>query len=160
VAILKVGAISETERDLKVLRAEEAIRSVRSALEEGVVPGGGAAYVACIPSVEGVAQAAEDVDQAAGVRAVAEALAAPLQQIALNAGYEGTTAVAQVRLAEPGFGFDALSGQVVNMQEAGILDPTRVLRLALEKAAGAAAMFLTTEAMALPKKPPMSRSQV
>lgn len=160
VAILKIGAVSETERDLKVLRAEEAIRSVRSALEEGVVPGGGAAYVACIPAVEALAKVTEDTDQAAGVRAVAEALAAPLEQIAVNAGHEGTTAVARVRLAGPGLGFDALSGQVVNMREVGILDPVKVLRLALERAASVAAMFLTTEALVIPKKAPMSHGPV
>jgi chaperonin GroEL len=160
VAILKIGAISEKARDLKAQLAEDAIRSVQSALEEGVVPGGGAAYVTCIPAVEAVTRDTEHVDQAAGVRAVAEALAAPLQQIAVNAGYEGSTVAAQVRMAGSGFGFDALSGRVVNMEDAGILDPAKVLRLALQKAASVAATFLTTETMVLRRKPPMSHSIV
>ncbi len=160
VAILKIGAPTEKARCLKVQLAKDAIRSVRSALQEGVVPGGGAAYMTCIPAVEAVAKDVNNADQAAGVRAVAEALTAPLRQIALNAGYEGSTVVAQVGMAGPGFGFDALLGRVVNMGEGNILDPAEVLRVALEKAASVAATFLTTEVMVLRRKPPMSHGTV
>ena len=153
VALLKIGALREIDLDERVRLAEEAIRSVRSALEEGVVPGGGSAYAACTAAVEALLETAEDADQAAGVRIVADALGAPLRQIALNAGFEGSTAVARVKGAGPGFGFDALSGEVVDMQERGIMDAAKVLRVALEKAASTAVMILTTGALVVPKKP-------
>jgi chaperonin GroEL len=147
VAILKIGGNSQAEGRLRRNQAEVGVRSVRSALEEGVVPGGGSAYLACVPAVEASAQAVNNSDQAAGVRVVANALAAPLQQLADNAGYSGATAAARVRLAGAGFGFDVRSGTVVDMREAGILDPVKVLSVALRKATSVAAMLLTTEAM-------------
>jgi len=149
IAILKLGAISEREREIKRRLAEDAVRSVRAALEEGTVPGGGAAYMACIPSLEALEEVTGNRDEAAGVRVVAEALAAPLQQIAVNAGYSGSTVAAQVKLCSPEYGFDALSGQTVDMREMRILDPTKVLRMALEMAGSTAAMVLTTEAIVL-----------
>lgn len=152
VATLKVGAISENERQLKRLLAEDALRCVRAALEEGSVPGGGAAYLACIPALETLRRCTTDTDEATGVRIVEEALSAPLRQIATNAGYEGSVAVAQAKLDGSPCGFDALAGRVVNMREAGIIDPTKVTRRALEMAASAAAMFLTTEAVVLTKR--------
>ena len=140
--------------------AEDAIRAVRAALQEGIAAGGGAAYMACIPALARLESATGIQDEALGVRVVAEALKAPLQQIAANAGYAGSTVSARVsghyngldpaaiqakphsdqRMPGDGFGFDALSGQVVSMWENGIVDAVKVLRMALEKAASTAAM--------------------
>ena len=173
VATLKIGAATEAERNLKRETAEDAIRAVRAALQEGVAPGGGAAYMACVPALTALEAATGDEDEALGVRVVADALQAPLQQIAVNAGYAGSTVAARVgahyngleagatrsgpgsegRTAPGGgMGFDALSGQVVNMWEAGILDSVKALRKALEMAASTASMVLTTEAVVFRKR--------
>ncbi len=172
VATLKIGAATEAERKLKREAAEDAIRVVRAALLEGVVAGGGAAFMACIPALAMLESATGNQDEALGVRVVAEALNAPLQQIAANAGYTGSTVAARVsghyngldpdathssphtRHALPGdgFGFDARSGQVVSMWETGIVDSVKVLRTALEMAASTAAMVLTTEAVVFKKR--------
>ena len=151
-AILKIGEVSAAAGKLKRQSAEDAIRAVRAALKEGTVPGGGAAYLGCVPALEELAATTANEDIAIGVRIVAEALTAPLCQIATNAGYEASTVAARVRMGEPGHGFDALSGQIVDMRAAGIIDPAQVLRLALEMAAGTAAMLLTTEAVVLTKR--------
>ena len=151
-AILKIGAFTKTEGQLKRKSAEDAIRTVRAALKEGTVPGGGAAYLGCIPALEAVAETTEDADEAMGVRTAAAALTAPLRQIAANAGYEASTVVAKVGPCAPECGFDAFSGRIVNMRAAGIIDPTKVLRLALEMAASTAAMVLTTEAVVLTQR--------
>ena len=151
-AILKIGGVSAAAGKLRRQSAEDAIRAVRAALKEGTVPGGGAAYLACIPALEELAAATADEDIAIGVRIVAEALTAPVGHIATNAGNEASTVAARVRMSEPGHGFDALSGQIVDMRAAGIIDPAQVLRLALEMAAGTAAMLLTTEAVVLTKR--------
>jgi chaperonin GroEL len=151
-AILKIGAISQGEGKLKRRLAEDTIRAVRAALEEGTLPGGGAAYLACIPALDALAKATENEDQAAGVRIIANALAAPLQEIASNGGYPGPTITAKARQSSAGFGFDVLSGQVVDMRKAGILDPAKVLRVALEMAASTAAMLLTTDVVVLTKR--------
>ena len=172
VATLKIGAATEAERKLKREAAEDAIRAVRAALQEGVVAGGGAAFMACIPALAMLESATENQDEALGVRVVAEALNAPLKQIAANAGYTGSTVAARVSghyngldpdatLSSPhsrhalpgdGFGFDARSGQVVSMWETGIVDSVKVLRTALEMAASTAAMVLTTEAVVFKKR--------
>ena len=152
VGILKVRSRSEPDARLKKALAEDAVLSVRSALEEGTVPGGGAAYVACIPAVEALAQATADRDEAIGVRVVAEALQAPVQQIATNAGHSGSTIAAKLRARGPGYAFDALSGEIVATREAGILDPAKVARVALEMAASNAAMTLTTDAIVLTER--------
>jgi chaperonin GroEL len=152
VAVLKVGAIGKGEAKIRKTVAEDAIESVRCALEEGTVPGGGAAYVACIPALEALAAVTEEIDEAAGVRIVAEALTAPLQQIADNAGYPGSTIAAKVKMQGRECVFDALSGQIVPATEGGILDPARVVRVALEKAASIAAMILTTDAIVLTER--------
>jgi chaperonin GroEL len=151
-AILKIGAITKEETEQKSSQAEDVLRSVRAALEEGTVPGGGAAYLACISAVEALEKATANVDEAAGVHIVAEALAAPLQRIAVNAGFSGSTTAARARLAGPGFGFDALSDRVVDMRQAGIVDPAKVIRVALEMAASTARMVLTTEAVVLTRR--------
>ena len=172
VATLKIGAATEAERKLKREAAEDAIRAVRAALQEGVVAGGGAAFMACIPALAMLESATGNQDEALGVRVVAEALNAPLKQIAANAGYTGSTVAARVSghyngldpdatLSSPhsrhalpgdGFGFDARSGQVVSMWETGIVDSVKVLRTALEMAASTAAMVLTTEAVVFKKR--------
>ena len=170
VATLKIGATTKEERNLKRETAEDAIRAVRAALQEGIVPGGGAAYMACVPALTLLETATDGEDEALGVRVVAEALQAPLQQIAANAGYAGSTVAARVsghyNGQEPaatrskahsdqgvqGWGFDALSGQAISMWEAGIVDSVKVLRMALEMAASAAAMVLTTEAVVFKKR--------
>jgi len=150
VATLKVGGVTKAEREIRRGLAEDTVRSVRAALEEGVVPGGGAAYVACIPALESAAKATEDRDVAAGVGIVAEALAAPLEQIAINSGYSGSTIVGLVRSKGSGSGFDALTGEITaDSGQTRILDPTKVLRTALQMAGSTAAMFLTTEAVVL-----------
>ena len=151
-AILKIGAFTKIEGQLKRKSAEDAIRSVRAALKEGTVPGGGAAYMGCIPAVEDLTTKTQDADEAMGVRTAASALTAPLRQIASNAGYEASTVVAKVGPGAPECGFDAVSGQYVNMREAGIVDPVKVLRLALEMAARTAVMVLTTEAVVLTQR--------
>jgi chaperonin GroEL len=151
-AILKIGAFTKMEGRLKRQLAEDAIRVVRAALKEGTVPGGGAAYLGCIPALQDLAKTMKNEDEAIGVRIAAAALTAPLQQIAANAGYEAATIVAKVRPSAPKYGFDALSGQIVEMRAAGIVDPTKVQRLTLEMAASTAAMILTTEAVVLTKR--------
>jgi chaperonin GroEL len=152
VAVLKVGAIGKEEAKIRKTVAEDAIESVRCALEEGTVPGGGAAYVACIPALEELAAVTEEIDEAAGVRILAEALTAPLQQIADNAGYPGSTIAAKVKAQGRGYVFDALSGQIVPATEGGVLDPAKVVRVALEKASSTAAMILTTDAIVLTER--------
>ena len=162
VATLKVGAATEAERTLRREMAEDAIRAVRSALQEGVAAGGGAAYMACVPAVNALEAAAGSDEEAMGVQVVADALTAPLAQIADNAGYAASTVAFRVgshyngaeaglrrtqRAASDGVGFDVTSGQVVSMWEAGIVDSVKVLRMALEMAASTAAMVLTTEAI-------------
>ena len=151
-AILKIGAFTKMEGQLKRQSAEDAIRTVRAALKEGTVPGGGTAYLGCIPALEALAATTENEDEAIGVRIAAAALTAPLWQIAANAGYEAATIVAKARPSAPKYGFDALSGQIVDMRAAGIVDPTKVQRLTLEMAASTAAMILTTEAVVLTKR--------
>jgi chaperonin GroEL len=151
-AILKIGAFTKIEGQLKRKSAEDAIRSVRAALREGTVPGGGAAYLGCIPALEELTTKTQDADEAMGVRTAAAALTAPLRQIASNAGYEASTVVAKVGPGAPECGFDAVSGRIVNMREAGIVDPVKVLRLALEMAARTAVMVLTTEAVVLTQR--------
>ena len=150
--ILKIGAVSKLEREHMRDLAEDAVRCVRAALEEGTVPGGGAAYLVCIPALKTLEQSIDNVDEATGVRIVAEALTAPLEQIATNVGHPGSTTAARVILRGPGYGFDAVSGEIVDMREAGIVDPAKVLRSALEMAASIAGQILTIEAVVLSKR--------
>jgi chaperonin GroEL len=147
--VLRVGATSKGEAKIKRSLAEDAVRSVECALEEGTLPGGGSAYLACVPELEALARATDEPDEAVGVRVVAEALTAPLQQIATNAGYSGSTIAARMATHGPGHLFDALSGQIMPATAGGILDSTKVMRIALEMAASTAAMILTTDAVVL-----------
>ncbi|HCY1673171.1 TPA: chaperonin GroEL [Staphylococcus aureus] len=151
VAVIKVGAASETELKERKLRIEDALNSTRAAVEEGIVAGGGTALVNVYQKVSEI-EAEGDFET--GVNIVLKALTAPVRQIAENAGLEGSVIVERLKNAEPGVGFNAATNEWVNMLEAGIVDPTKVTRSALQHAASVAAMFLTTEAVvaSIPEK--------
>ncbi|PLR65586.1 MULTISPECIES: chaperonin GroEL [Bacillaceae] len=151
VAVIKVGAATETELKERKLRIEDALNSTRAAVEEGIVSGGGTALVNVynkVASVEG------EGDFSTGVNIVLRALEEPIRQIAHNAGLEGSVIVERLKQAEVGTGFNAATGAWVNMIDAGIVDPTKVTRSALQNAASVAAMFLTTEAVVADKPEP------
>ncbi|HDH5566928.1 TPA: chaperonin GroEL [Staphylococcus aureus] len=151
VAVIKVGATSETELKERKLRIEDALNSTRAAVEEGIVAGGGTALVNVYQKVSEI-EAEGDIET--GVNIVLKALTAPVRQIAENAGLEGSVIVERLKNAEPGVGFNAATNEWVNMLEEGIVDPTKVTRSALQHAASVAAMFLTTEAVvaSIPEK--------
>ncbi|PNH23748.1 chaperonin GroEL [Staphylococcus haemolyticus] len=144
VAVIKVGAASETELKERKLRIEDALNSTRAAVEEGIVAGGGTALVNIYNKVDEI-EAEGDV--ATGVNIVLKALSAPVRQIAENAGLEGSVVVERLKHADAGVGFNTATNEWVNMLEEGIVDPTKVTRSALQHAASVAAMFLTTEAV-------------
>ncbi|EGQ3366490.1 chaperonin GroEL [Staphylococcus pseudintermedius] len=144
VAVIKVGAASETELKERKLRIEDALNSTRAAVEEGIVAGGGTALMNIFKDVQAIEA---EGDEATGVNIVLKALQAPVRQIAENAGLEGSVIVERMKNAEPGIGYNAATDEWVNMLEAGIVDPTKVTRSALQHAASVAAMFLTTEAV-------------
>ncbi|MCT4583935.1 MAG: chaperonin GroEL [Peptostreptococcaceae bacterium] len=146
VAVIEVGAATETELKERKLRIEDALNATRAAVEEGIVAGGGTALVSVIPAVEEEIAKLEG-EEKTGAKILAKALVSPLKQIAENAGLEGAVIVEKVKAAKnPEEGFDALNAEFVNMVEAGILDPTKVTRSALQNAASVASVFLTTEA--------------
>ncbi|WP_086115065.1 chaperonin GroEL [Staphylococcus aureus] len=151
VAVIKVGAASETELKERKLRIEDALNSTRAAVEEGIVAGGGTALVNVYQKVSEI-EAEGDIET--GVNIVLKALTTPVRQIAENAGLEGSVIVERLKNAEPGVGFNAATNEWVNMLEVGIVDPTKVTRSALQHAASVAAMFLTTEAVvaSIPEK--------
>ncbi|MEN6549078.1 MAG: TCP-1/cpn60 chaperonin family protein, partial [Armatimonadia bacterium] len=143
VAVIEVGAATETELKERKHRFEDALSATRAAVEEGIVAGGGASLVAAIAALEGLE--AED-DVAIGVDIVRKALSEPLKQIAANAGFEGSVIVSEVLSSKKkGWGFDARRGEYVNMIKAGITDPLKVTRSGLENAASVSSMLLTTE---------------
>jgi chaperonin GroEL len=154
VAVIKVGAATETELKEKKLRIEDALAATKAAVEEGIVPGGGTAYVNAITEVAKLT--AEENDIKVGIAIIKRALEEPLRQIADNAGLEGSVIIEKVKNSEVGIGFDALHEQYVNMLKAGIVDPTKVTRSALQNAASVASTFLTTEAVVadIPEKNP------
>ena len=155
VAVIKVGAATETEMKEKKLRIEDALNATKAAVEEGIVAGGGTAYVQAGIAAEKVVTELEG-DEKTGAAIVAKALQAPLMQIAANAGLEGAVILNQVRGSEiPGYGFDAAKEEYCDMIAAGIVDPTKVCRSALENAASVASTVLTTEAMvvSIPEPP-------
>ena len=151
VAVVKVGAPTETELKEMKLRIEDALNATRAAVEEGMVSGGGTALVNVIQKV---AALEEEDDVATGIRIVVRALEEPVRQIAENAGYEGSVIIDKLKQAELGIGFNAATGEWVNMLEAGIVDPTKVTRSALQNAASVAALLLTTEAVVANKPEP------
>jgi chaperonin GroEL len=145
VAVIKVGAATETELKEKKARVEDAMHATRAAVEEGIVPGGGVALLRCIPALEKLKLHG---DEAIGVNIVKRALEEPLRQIAQNAGHEGAVVVGRVRESkDENFGFNAESGEFGDLVKAGVIDPAKVTRLALQNAASIAALMLTTEAL-------------
>jgi chaperonin GroEL len=144
VAIINVGAATETEMKEKKARVEDALHATKAAVEEGIVPGGGVALLRCIPALEKLKL---EGDQQVGVNIVKRALEEPIRQIVINAGCEGSVVVERTRKEKTNIGFDAISETYVDMVEAGIIDPTKVTRTALQNAASVAALMLTTEVM-------------
>ncbi len=152
VAVIKVGAATETEMKEKKLRIEDALNATRAAVEEGIVAGGGTAYINVIDKVSALAKISTG-DEATGVRIVVKALEEPLRQIAENAGFDGAVIVDKVKNSgKIGYGFDAYNEVYCDMMEAGIVDPTKVTRSALQNAASVASTVLTTEAIVADKK--------
>ena len=154
VAVIKVGAATETEMKEKKLRIEDALNATRAAVEEGVVAGGGTIFVNVIPAVEALLNTVEG-DEKTGVRIVAKALEAPIRQIAANAGLDGSVILEKVRNSgKNGYGFDAYKEEYCDMVSSGIIDPAKVTRSALENAASVSAMVLTTESLVADKPEP------
>ena len=154
VAIIRVGAATEAEMKEKKLRIEDALNATRAAVEEGIVAGGGTAYVNAIPAVEALLPTVEG-DEKTGVSIVAKALTEPMKQIAANAGIDGSVVLEKVKdSGKVGYGFDAYKEEYCDMIPSGIVDPTKVTRSALENAASVAAILLTTEALVADKPQP------
>ncbi len=154
VAVIKVGAATETEMKEKKLRVEDALNATRAAVEEGIVAGGGVAYVNAVPAVAAAAEAAQG-DEKTGVNIVVKALQEPIRQIAVNAGIDGAVVLEKIREAgKVGYGFDAYTETYCDMIESGIVDPTKVNRSALQNAASVAATVLTTESIVTDIKEP------
>ena len=150
VAVLYIGAASEVEMKEKKDRVDDALSATRAAIAEGIVPGGGVAYIRCIESLEGLKGANED--ETTGIEIVRRAIEAPLRQIMANAGLEGAVILQKVREGKGDYGFNARTGVYENFFEAGVIDPAKVTRVALENAASIAGMFLTTECVIADKK--------
>ena len=146
VAVIRVGAATEIEMKEKKDRVDDAQRATAAAVEEGILPGGGTAFIRCIPIVNKLADSLEG-DEKTGARLMIRALSSPLRQIAENAGQEGAIILQQVEKLGERFGYNALTGKYVDMITAGILDPTKVVRCALENAVSVSTMLLTTEAI-------------
>ena len=154
VAVIKVGAATETEMKEKKLRIEDALNATRAAVEEGVVAGGGTIFVNVIPAVEALLSTVEG-DEKTGVQIIAKALEAPIRQIAANAGLDGSVILEKVRTSgKNGYGFDAYKEEYCDMVSSGIIDPAKVTRSALENAASVSAMVLTTESLVADKPEP------
>ena len=154
VAVIKVGAATETEMKEKKLRIEDALNATKAAVEEGIVPGGGTAYANILPDVSKLLDETEG-DEKTGVAIVVKALEEPIRQIALNAGKDGSVILDKIlNSGKKGYGYDAYNDVFVDMMEAGIVDPTKVSRSALQNAASVASMILTTEALVADKPEP------
>ena len=151
VAVIEVGAATEIEMKEKKLRIEDALSATKAAVEEGILPGGGTAYVNVIPEVEKLLTEVTD-DEKLGVKIVLKALEEPVKQIAENAGLEGAVILEKVKSNKPGMGFDAKEEEYVDMKKAGIVDPTKVTRSALQNAESVASMIITTESIVTEKK--------
>jgi chaperonin GroEL len=149
VAEIKVGAATETEMKEKKHRFEDALNATKAAVEEGIVPGGGTAYIRALPALDGLTLQG---DEAIGVTIVRRALEEPVRQLAQNAGYEGSLVVERLKRESGRTGFDVLTGQYTDLVKAGIVDPTKVVRLALQNAASVAGLLLTTEALVVEKR--------
>ena len=143
VAVLKIGASTEVEMKEKKARVEDALHATRAAVEEGIVPGGGVAYLRVQNVLDGLE--GENADQTTGIQIVVRAIEEPIRQIVENAGMEGSVVVAKVKEGKDDFGFNAYTDEYTNMLEAGVIDPTKVTRVALENAASVASLLITTE---------------
>ena len=143
VAVLYVGATTEVEMKEKKDRVEDALNATRAAVEEGYLPGGGVAYIRAISALDSLK--GDNEDENTGIRIVAKAIEEPLRQIAANAGVDGSVIIQKIKEGSGDFGYNARTDEFVNMYEAGVIDPTKVARVALENAASVAGMFLTTE---------------
>jgi chaperonin GroEL len=143
VAVLYVGAASEVEMKEKKDRVEDALNATRAAVEEGIIPGGGVAFIRAIAALKGVK--ADNEDEQTGINIVAKAIEAPLRAIVENAGVEGSVVVQKVKEGEGDFGYNARTDKYEHLFAAGVIDPTKVTRVALQNAASVAGMFLTTE---------------
>ena len=150
VAVLYVGAASEVEMKEKKDRVDDALRATRAAIEEGIVPGGGVAYIRAISALEGLQ--GDNADETTGVAIIRRAIEEPLRQICANAGVEGAVVVQKVSEGSADFGYNARTDVYENLQAAGVVDPAKVTRVALENAASIAGMFLTTECVIVEKK--------
>ncbi|WP_251862005.1 chaperonin GroEL [Clostridium sp. Marseille-Q2269] len=144
VAVIRVGAATETELKEQKLRIEDALAATKAAVEEGIVPGGGTAYIDIIPKMADLTSDVTDIKL--GINIIRKALEEPVKQIANNAGVEGSVIIEKVKASEHGMGYDALNNKYVDMLKVGIVDPTKVTRSALQNAASVASTFLTTEA--------------
>ena len=151
VDVIEVGAATEVELKDKKYRLEDALNATRAAVEEGIVAGGGTTLIDILPSLD---EFNEDGDVQTGINLVKRAIEAPLRQIAENAGLEGSVIVAKVKAAEDGVGFNALKEEYTDMVKAGIVDPAKVTRSALQNAASIAALVLTTETLVADKPEP------
>ena len=154
VAVLYVGATTEVEMKEKKDRVEDALNATRAAVEEGYLPGGGVAYIRAAECLKGLK--GDNEDQTTGIHIVAKAIEEPLRMIAQNAGVDGSVIIQKIKEGEGDFGYNARTDEFVNMYEAGVIDPTKVARVALENAASVAGMFLTTECgiVDIPEKEP------
>ena len=150
VAVLYVGAASEVEMKEKKDRVDDALRATRAAIEEGIIPGGGVAYIRAIDVIEDMK--GDNADETTGVEIIKRAIEEPLRQIVANAGKEGAVVVQKVREGKADFGYNARLDIYENLHAAGVVDPAKVARVALENAASIAGMFLTTECVIVEKK--------
>ena len=150
VAVLYVGAASEVEMKEKKDRVDDALRATRAAIEEGIVPGGGVAYIRALDALEGFK--GDNVDETTGIDIIKRAIEEPLRQIVANAGKEGAVVVQKVKEGKGDFGYNARTDKYENLCAAGVIDPAKVTRVALENAASIAGMFLTTECVIAEKK--------
>ena len=154
VAVIKVGAATETEMKEMKMRIEDALAATKAAVEEGIIAGGGTSYINAIPSVEKVLDTVCEADEKTGVAIILKALEEPVKQIAKNAGLEGSVILDKIKTQKDGVGFNALTEEYVDMIEAGIVDPAKVTRCALQNAASVASMVLTTESVVADKEDP------
>ena len=150
VAVLHIGAPSEVEMKEKKDRVDDALSATRAAIAEGIVPGGGVAFIRCIDSLNDIPT--EHADELTGISIVRRAIEEPLRQIVANAGVEGAVVVQKVKEGKDDFGYNARTGEYENLLAAGVIDPAKVTRVALENAASIAGMLLTTECVIADKK--------
>ncbi|OHA63681.1 MAG: hypothetical protein A2842_01265 [Candidatus Wildermuthbacteria bacterium RIFCSPHIGHO2_01_FULL_48_25] len=156
VAVIKVGATTEVEQKAKQHKTEDALNATKAAIEEGIVPGGGVALFRASKGLEQLEEQTQDPEEKLGVRLLRRALQEPIRQIAENAGKDGAVIASEVSKGEGGFGYNAATDTFEDLIIAGVVDPTKVVRVALESAVSAAAMLLTTEAIVadIPEKNP------